>query len=147
MRMARVAVTAVCVLSAASGMVRAAQGAAKTTWDGVYTDAQARIGETLYADKCAECHGPEALGGNGPALTGAVFAAGWEGIALSDLFERMRATAPATNPGSLNRDEVAALAAYILELNGFPSGPTDLPGSVELLKPIRFVSANPNAPR
>lgn len=138
---------AACVMSAAPEIVRAGQDTAKTTRDGVYADAQARTGETLYRDKCVECHGPEGSGGNGPALAGAEFAAGWDGMPLSDLFDRVRATAPASNPGSLNRDEVAALMAYLLELNGFPSGPSDLPSASELLKPIRFELANPRAGR
>lgn len=149
MRTMRAAVVfaAACVMSAAPGVLRAAQGTAKTTWDGVYRDAQARKGEALYGDKCVECHGPDGSGANGPSLSGAGFAAGWDGIALSDLFVRMQTSTPATNPGSLNRDEVAELIAYLLELNGFPSGPSDLPNTGELLRPIRFVSANPKAGR
>lgn len=139
--------TAACVMAALSGVAGAAQGAEKTTWDGVYADAQARTGEALYNDRCAQCHGPDATGGNAPAFVGAEFATGWDGMALSDLFQRMKATAPASSPGSLTRDEVASLMAYILELNGFPSGPTDLPNGVELLKPIRFVLANPKTAR
>ncbi|HEX4348357.1 MAG TPA: cytochrome c [Vicinamibacterales bacterium] len=136
---------AACVMVAAPGIVRAAQGTAKTTWDGVYADAQARTGETLYADKCAECHAANGSGGFGPPLAGPVFATGWDGMPLSDLFDRIKATAPASNPRTLSKDEVTALIAYLLEMNGFPSGPSDLPNTAELLKPIRFVSANPNA--
>jgi mono/diheme cytochrome c family protein len=141
------AFAAACVIIAAPGIVRAAQSSVKTTWDGVYADAQARAGETLYRDRCAQCHGPDALGENGPPLVGDVFTTGWDGIALSDLFDRIRATAPASNPGSLNRDEVSDVIAYLLELNGFPSGAADLPASPELLKPIRFVLARPDAVR
>jgi S-disulfanyl-L-cysteine oxidoreductase SoxD len=133
------------VMAAAPSVMRAAQGAAaKTTRDGVYGDAQAEKGEAIYGAKCVECHGPDGSGGNGPALAGAGFDTEWDGVALSDLFDRTKLTAPASNPGSLNRDEVAALMAYLLKLNGFPSGPSDLPNAGELLKPIRYVSANPN---
>jgi mono/diheme cytochrome c family protein len=147
MKAMRVAVVfaAACVMGAVPVIVRAAQSTAKTTWDGVYANAQARTGETLYADKCEQCHGPEGIGGNAPILAGPEFASEWEGVALSDLFDRIKDTAPASNPRSLSRDEVTALVAYLLELNGFPAGSADLPNTSELLKPIRFVSANPNA--
>src|SRR3569832_2315682 len=109
MRIGRVAAAfaAACVVTVAAAIQGAAQSTPKTTLDGVYGNAQARNGETLYADRCAQCHGPEAQGENGPALGGATFATGGEGIALSDLFDRIKATAPASNPGSLNREEVS----------------------------------------
>ena len=103
-----VVLAAACAMSAAPGVVRAAQGTAKTTWDAVYGNTQARKGETLYGDKCVECHGPDRSGGNGPPLIGAGFASEWDGVSLSDLFDRMRTSTPATDPGTLNRDEVAA---------------------------------------
>ena len=135
-------------MGAAPAAVRAAQGTAtKSTWDGVYGDAQAENGEAIYGAKCVECHGPDGSGGSGPVLNGDGFAAEWDGVPLSDLFDRTRLTTPASNPGSLNRDEVAALMAYILKLNGFPSGPSDLPNAGELLKPIKYVSANPKSGR
>ena len=31
-------------------------------WDGVYTEAQAKEGETVYFSQCAECHGPDFAG-------------------------------------------------------------------------------------
>jgi mono/diheme cytochrome c family protein len=144
-RSAAIVFAVACVIATAPALVRAAQGAGtKTTWDGVYADAQAQKGESIYGAKCVDCHGPEGSGGSGPVLNGAEFAAEWDGVALSDLFDRMRATAPATNPGSLNRDEVAALIAYLLKVSGFPAGPSDLPNAGDLLKPIKYVSANPN---
>jgi mono/diheme cytochrome c family protein len=143
-RSAALVVVAACVIGAAPMVVRAAQGTAtKTTWDGVYGNAQAQKGEAIYGAKCAECHGPDGSGGNGPVLYGAGFAAEWDGVALSDLFDRTRLTTPASNPGSLNQDEVAALMAYLLKLNGFPSGAFDLPNAAELLKPIKYLSARP----
>ena len=48
----------------------AAQGA-KSQWDGVYTEAQAKRGETAYSELCASCHGPDLTGGEmAPGLTG-----------------------------------------------------------------------------
>jgi len=36
----------------------------KTTWDGVYSEAQATKGQALYNDKCSKCHGQGAGGGD-----------------------------------------------------------------------------------
>ena len=53
----------------------AAQGAA-SQWDGIYTEAQAKRGEPLYAQYCASCHGPDLAGGEmAPGLTGGESAA------------------------------------------------------------------------
>ena len=135
---------AACVVCAAGGVVRA-QGAAKTTWDGVYANDQARAGETLYADKCAECHAADQTGGFGPPLVGPVFVSTWGDMALSDLFDSIKNTAPASNPGSLSRDDVADVMAYLLQVNGFPAGSAALPNAPELLKPIRIAFASPAA--
>ena len=138
---------AACTMCASPAIVRAAQSSAKTTRDGVYAEAQARTGETLYADKCAECHAADQTGGFGPPLVGPVFVSTWGDMALSDLFDSIKNTAPASNPGSLSRDDVAAVMAYLLQVNGFPAGSTDLPNTAELLKPIRFAFANSSAGR
>ena len=55
--------------------VQAGQAARKTTWDGVYSEAQAKTGEALYNDKCSKCHGPNAGGGDAPAMSAASFGA------------------------------------------------------------------------
>src|SRR5262245_5953391 len=44
---------------------------------GVYTDAQARRGEALYAKYCASCHGNQLQGASSSALTGSRFMAKW----------------------------------------------------------------------
>ena len=41
--------------------------------DGVYSDAQASRGQTLYAQRCTGCHGPALAGASAPALTGDLF--------------------------------------------------------------------------
>ena len=48
------------VYGAMSAGTVAAQG--KSQWDGVYTEAQAKRGEGLYAQYCASCHGPDLAG-------------------------------------------------------------------------------------
>src|SRR5688572_3099930 len=118
--MVRVAVACV-VISAGLGVV-AAQGQ-KTTWDKVYTAEQAARGEKLYADNCAACHG-ESLGGveMAPPLAGDTFSSNWEGVALNDLFERMRTSMPQNKPGSLSRAQNASMLAIVLRASEFQAG-------------------------
>ena len=73
----------------------------RTTQDAVYTDAQAKRGEEIYAKTCASCHAADLSGsGQAPALADADFNHEWNGQPLSDLFDRIRATMPATLCGA-----------------------------------------------
>ena len=117
---------------------------AKTVWDGVYTAEQAARGATLYEEQCARCHG-EALSGveAAPPLTGDRFSSNWEGVALSDLFERMRSSMPQDKPGSLSRAQNADLLAHMLNVGGFPAGNTSIDGQAGALAQITFVTYRP----
>jgi S-disulfanyl-L-cysteine oxidoreductase SoxD len=121
----------------------AAQGQ-KTTWDKVYTSDQAARGETLYAESCASCHG-DSLGGveMAPPLAGDTFNSNWEGVALNDLFERMRISMPQNKPGSLSRAQNADILAHMLKVGGFPSGDVPLDGQAGALTQIKFVTYKP----
>jgi hypothetical protein len=50
---------------------------------------------------------------------------------------------PDDDPGALTRAQYADLLAYILSLNKFPSGSTELATDVKPLNEIRFVAAKP----
>ena len=90
-----------------------AQG--RTTADGVYSDAQAARGETVYGKACASCHQADLSGdGQTPALTGKDFSADWHDQSLGDLFDRTRISMPADKPGSLPPAEVADVIAFLL---------------------------------
>ena len=85
-------------------------------------------GEALFARLGAKCHGPKGEGTDAaPALVGG------QGTLASDhpvrtigsywpyattLFDYIRRAMPADNPQSLTADEVYALCAYLLHLNG-----------------------------
>src|SRR6059036_3127441 len=67
----------------------APQSAARTTWSGIYTEAQAKRGQSVYEDQCLSCHSPDLKGADqAPPLTGADFNADWNDLSISDLFER-----------------------------------------------------------
>ena len=122
--------------------------AGKTTWDGVYTEAQAARGEALYAKSCASCHGPDLAGlDTAPSLSGSEFNAGWKDMTLDDLFERMRTTMPADGPGTLSNQQYADIIAFILAKDKFPAGQAELPAENAPLKEIKFVTEKPAADR
>jgi mono/diheme cytochrome c family protein len=139
MRRPHLTITRAMAAGAAVLSLAAALGAqsSRTVWDGVYTDEQADRGATLYADRCAKCHG-DGLGGieSAPGLTGTTFYANWEGETLEALFERMRSSMPADKPGSLSRAQNADLLAHILKVGGYPAGTTPLDGQAGALTPV-----------
>jgi hypothetical protein len=57
----------------------------------------------------------------------------------------MQTQMPADRPGQLSTEQNAAILAYILKYNKFPSGKNDLPGDTTALKGIRF-EARKSAP-
>jgi cytochrome c len=118
----------------------------RSVWDGVYTEEQAKRGETLYEKQCSACHGDKLTGReSAPPLTGGAFLSNWNGLPLSDLFERVRKTMPQNAPGKLTKQQNADILAYVLSFNKFPSGKTELYRQAEMLKEILFEAAKPEA--
>ena len=116
----------------------------RTVWDGVYTEDQAKRGEGFYGKECASCHGGELTGGeSAPPLAGDSFFANWNGLTLGDLFERIRISMPQNAPGSLSRQQNVDILAFILKVNQFPAGKTELDRQTEILKQIKFDSTKP----
>ena len=118
----------------------------RSVWDGVYTEEQAKRGEALYEKQCSACHGDKLAGReSAPPLTGGAFLANWNGLPLSDLFERVRRTMPQNAAGKLSRQQNADILAYVLSFNRFPAGKTELYRQAEMLREIRFEAAKPEA--
>jgi quinoprotein glucose dehydrogenase len=123
---------------------RGVQDQAKTTWDGVYSDEQAKRGEAAYGDSCTSCHGPDLMGiDTAPSLTGPDFNTDWNDLSLNELFERIRTTMPADGPGSLDRQKYTDILAYLLSKDGFPAGQADLSPQTPTLQGIKFLSQKP----
>jgi mono/diheme cytochrome c family protein len=132
---------------AAITTVRATTGIAsrgRSVWDGVYTDAQAKRGGQVYAAHCVSCHG-DTLQGDGPAtaLAGSGFTADFNGATLGEMVDRTRRTMPDDNPGTLSRQQVTDVLAYVLSVNKFPAGETELPTQAEVLNQITFLATKP----
>ena len=111
----------------------------RSVWDGVYTKQQAERGQATYAEECARCHGANLQGGdNNPELAGDSFVDGWNGRSVGDLFELSRLKMPLDDPGSLSRQQVSDVVAYILSVNKFPAGQKELETEGVPLKQIRI---------
>ena len=115
----------------------------KTSWDGVYTEAQATRGEGLFGEQCAKCHGPDMSGGDAPSLVGSEFSGDWDDLSLGDLADRLRVSMPQDKPQSLSREQTSDLVAAILHNNHMPAGQTELPFQTEYLKMNKYKANKP----
>jgi cytochrome c len=84
-------------------------------------------GAVLYAQKCQACHGEKGVGGPANKLAGGVGTLNGSAPLKSigsfwpyatTLFDYIRRAMPLNAPQSLNADQVYALSAYLLFLNG-----------------------------
>lgn len=89
-------------------------------------------GQQLYAAQCVACHGAKGEGGIGDRLAGGfgtlkdkkpVRTVGSYWPYATTLFDYIRRAMPLTAPQTLSDDEVYAITAYVLSLNGlWPDG-------------------------
>jgi mono/diheme cytochrome c family protein len=98
---------------------------------GVYTAAQAARGVGVYRSKCASCHAPN-------RFTDDFFYTSFAGKPLWEMFDVISDSMPEDNPGSLSKEQYADVIAYLLQLNKFPAGETDLPADKDALSAILF---------
>ena len=142
-----IAISAIVGLAAASpvhSVLRAQQATSRSVLDGVYTEEQAKRGETTYSTSCASCHGPALMGTEmAPPLTGKSFMDNWTDTTASDLFQKISVAMPADDPGTLKKEQTADIVAYILGTNKFPAGKTELGSEAETLKQIKIEAPKP----
>jgi mono/diheme cytochrome c family protein len=114
----------------------------RSVWDGTFTADQAKRGESVSQKECVNCHGGALSGGEeAPSLEGAAFLSNWNGLTVGDLFDRIRKSMPQDDPTRLSRQQDADVLAYILSLNRFPTGKTELSAQSEVLKQIKIEPA------
>jgi mono/diheme cytochrome c family protein len=108
------------------------------TAGGLYSEAQAGRGEALYQQFCSACHGARLQGHPAAPLTGEAFRARWEDgkHSLDDLFYIIRSLMPNNAPGSLSKAQYADVVAYILKVNGYPEGGSELTPNVAAMKAV-----------
>ena len=98
---------------------------------GVYTAAQAERGVAVYRSKCASCHAPN-------RFTDDFFYQSFAGKPLWEMFDVISDSMPEDNPGGLKKEEYADVIAYLLKLNNFPAGESELPTDKDALSAIVF---------
>ena len=84
-------------------------------------------GEAVYVAQCQACHGPKGAGKPADVLVGGIGSLGTDKQVMTvgsfwpyapTLFDYVRRAMPTTKPLSLTNDEVYAVTAYLLHLNG-----------------------------
>jgi len=93
----------------------------RTIRDGVFTTAQASLGQELFEANCARCHGEDLLGANARPLAGDAFIRDWGGLTLDQFYERVSNMPPGA-PSSLADTDYLNIITYVLQVNEFPSG-------------------------
>jgi mono/diheme cytochrome c family protein len=124
-------ITAMLTSGAPAGAQQSTPPAASSILAGAYTSAQAVRGQRVFADTCGNCHGRAEFTGTG-------FQRKWSGQSVFSLFSQLRDTMPLDNPGGLTREQYAAVIAYLLQLNAYPTGDAELPAADEPLRALRF---------
>ena len=113
--------------------------AARSANEGVFTADQATKGDAVYKEQCAACHGDNLEGaGPMPPLTGTDFLANWKDKPLSEVYEKIQTSMPATAPGTLSAPQAAETVAYILSMGKYPAGSAALEGKSEALAQIKL---------
>jgi mono/diheme cytochrome c family protein len=114
--------------------------ARKTTFDGVFSEAQAERGkQNFLTGRCGGCHKLDLTGDRGPTLKGDDFLAHWDNGSVATLFDKIRETMPPNSPNESTDDAKIDIVAYLLQQNGFPAGKTELRAEGESLGIIDLV--------
>ena len=106
---------------------------------GAYTQPQSVRGESTYKTSCVSCHSAK-------EYTGDAFRVAWVSRTAFDIFDRIKTLMPDDNPGVLPRQDYVDIVAYLFSLNGYPSGPDELPDDDDALKLIRIDAMSGSAP-
>ena len=98
-----------------------------------YSDAQADGGRDTFRSLCTECHYSN-------EFSDAQFKFKWSRRSAWDLYELIFTQMPESAPGSLSPEETAGLTAYMLRMNGFEAGSTELGTDETALRAISLRS-------
>jgi len=116
-------------LSSGGGNPSGLPAQAKSVKAGVYTATQADRGQALFRSKCASCHAPN-------RFTDDLFYTSFAGKPLWEMFDVISDTMPEEDPGSMKPEEYVDVMAYLLKLNNFPTGASELPVGKDVLSAI-----------
>ena len=131
-------------LALGSGQSASAQN--KTTWDGVYSAAQATRGGDLYAKNCASCHKPDLSGNDSvsaPPLVAKELGLSFGDSGVDVLASRIQTTMPKDKPRTLTAAQATDIVAFLLQKGGMPAGSAELSSDAAAQKTITFVPTKP----
>ena len=125
------------LIGAFHSTVRAREPQERSVWDGVYTQGQAERGASI-ASECTRCHGSGLGGGleETPPISGPEFRNSWNGQTLADLSNKIRSMPP--DAGTPDAQGNVDVIAYLMRINGFPSGNNELEADPTALRQIRI---------
>jgi len=121
------------LISAGWSSVPAGAQSGASVADGVFTEAQASRGEATFRRVCSACHDTNEFSGGRFRLT-------WVGQSAGDLYDTIATLMPEGDPGSLTPAQYAGVVAYLLQVNGYPAGESDLPTSLSALRGMEIVA-------
>ena len=96
-----------------------------------YTSQQASRGQGLFQDNCVSCH-------SSSEFSGSFFERRWRNRAVGDIYEFVLYAMPDDNPGGLPEQTYADIVAYMLQMNDFPAGASELPTSMDMLMEMKM---------
>ena len=132
---AGVLVVATSMVTAESGEELRQNGTATSA--GVFTDEQAQRGKDTYMQECSACHLNDLLGdGIAPPLLGVPFSFRWSELSIGDMYAAIRTTMPQGAPASLSTQGYVDIIAYLLQVNEYPAGDSELPTEEAMLQQI-----------
>jgi mono/diheme cytochrome c family protein len=131
------------VIATATAAGTPAGGPLRSTADGVFSPEQVARGKLAYLANCSSCHLAALTGAErAPSLAGDAFLQRWHGLTVEELFQRIKLTMPQTKPQTLTDDTYIDIVVYLLDVNGLPSGSTDLAANPVILKAITISDVN-----
>lgn len=86
---------------------------------GLFTEEQAGRGRSAFRATCADCH-------YSSEFRDSQFQFKWGRRTVAELFENIVENMPDDAPGSLPKQQYIDVVSYILQLNGFPAGTSEL---------------------
>ncbi len=96
--------------------------------DGFFTRSQASRGERRFDQLCSDCH-------RGVEIR-RIWFGGQRHQTADSLYKVISTTMPDGNPGGLNSDQYTDIVAFLLSLNGYSEGQSELLPDQEILEGI-----------